>query len=304
MLLGGHPLISSLGEVHRLSLAAIREDGPFRCTCGESVRACPFWQGVLAKLQEMEGTDDAGLFQKMATTNPAFLSWKSAEGDTLDEPEKKRFYPLELNCFLLLIGSSALWSVVGTFSREVGLNRTFVSNSLKVFEAVRRAWGTPIVVDSTKNPARMKGLYLMDKARFRALYLIRDGRAVTNSRMRRMGMPMEYCARCWIWEHRKQRLALLTVPKDRVWWMKYEDLCRNPERELSRVCAQLGIEFHPQMLDLSRPRHNIGGNPMRFRSSGTGIELDERWKNELSAEDLRVFERIAGPLNRRFGYLD
>jgi hypothetical protein len=32
------------------------------------------------------------------------------------------------------------------------------------------------------------------------------------------------------------------------------------------------------------------------------IRLDERWKTALGAEDLAVFDRVAGDYNRRLGY--
>ena len=47
--------------------------------------------------------------------------------------------------------------------------------------------------------------------------------------------------------------------------------------------------------------HHVFGNPMRLRSSSE-IQLDEGWREELDAEDLETFERIAGAHNRAFGY--
>ena len=32
------------------------------------------------------------------------------------------------------------------------------------------------------------------------------------------------------------------------------------------------------------------------------IQLDERWQNTLSKQDLAEFDRIAGDVNQRYGY--
>ena len=39
-----------------------------------------------------------------------------------------------------------------------------------------------------------------------------------------------------------------------------------------------------------------------FRKTETDVKLDDRWRHELSVEDLRTFEQTAGKLNRRYGY--
>jgi hypothetical protein len=40
---------------------------------------------------------------------------------------------------------------------------------------------------------------------------------------------------------------------------------------------------------------------MRFDRSSE-IRLDERWRTHLSTENLQIFERLAGALNRKYGY--
>ncbi len=65
----------------------------------------------------------------------------------------------------------------------------------------------------------------------------------------------------------------------------------------------LCVPFSAQMLELRKQEsHNIGGNPMRFRTGEQTIRLDERWREQLSADDLAIFDRRAGTWNRRLGY--
>ena len=40
---------------------------------------------------------------------------------------------------------------------------------------------------------------------------------------------------------------------------------------------------------------------MRLKSTSE-IRLDEKWRKTLSPEDLAVFDRVAGPMNRKYGY--
>ncbi len=57
------------------------------------------------------------------------------------------------------------------------------------------------------------------------------------------------------------------------------------------------------MLDFrSTVHHNVNGNDMKF-SSTTELRLDVAWKSQLKAEDLAYFERHAGELNRKLGYV-
>ena len=45
----------------------------------------------------------------------------------------------------------------------------------------------------------------------------------------------------------------------------------------------------------------VVGNGMRLDSTPE-IRLDERWKSALTKDDLAVFNRVAGAMNRRCGY--
>lgn len=113
---------------------------------------------------------------------------------------------------------------------------------------------------------------------------------------------MAQAARIWRLEHLKRTLAQLSVPSRLVLAVRYEDFAAGPEESARRVCAFLGIDYEPRMLQFRDDRHNLGGNPMRFRQGENAIKLDEAWRRDLGADELREFDAIAGPLNRRLGY--
>lgn len=302
MLLGGHDQMSDLGEVHRLSMAACKSSKPFLCTCGESVRECFFWNKVAQELQALLDVNDPDILEKHPTTC-AKNAEVTNDGEYLRKPQKAKRYPISLNRVAMVIGSKKLQSLLSLVSEDVRRHKAIIRNSLLVYEAVRRAWDTPIIIDSTKNPARLKGLYLAADDGFHVLHLIRDGRAVAYSRMRRTGLSITRCARIWVAEQRKLKLVLLTVPKNLITQVHYEDLATKPEQELARICRVLGIDYQPSMLRFrSDDRHSIGGNPMRFKEGEIQVRFDERWRREMRREDIETFQKIGGKVNRSYGY--
>jgi hypothetical protein len=302
LLLNAHSKISALSEIHRLWLSAHLDAAPHRCGCGEAVLDCPFWTKVGLALQEVTGSDDAHVLQHLVTTDPAYIDIRD-DGQRLLNIKPFRTFNPNLNRALMILGSKRLWALAARWSPQVKVQRVAVLNSLLLFEAVRVATGTPVIVDATKNPARMKGLYLAAIDPFLAFQMIRDGRAVCYSRMRRERCSMERAAKIWVGEYRKHRMTQLTMSSASLVSVRYEELASQPSVELPKVCSLLGLPFEENMLDFRAHEHHvIGGNPMRFRRDEGGVRLDESWKREVSPSDIRIFAEIGGRLNRSLGY--
>jgi hypothetical protein len=208
--------------------------------------------------------------------------------------------PLEI---ALALGSAAALSLARACSPGARRYIEVARNSWAVADAMAAVNDTPFVVDSSKSPLRLKLLYMLRPDRVRVLQLVRDGRAVTASAMRRRDMSAAMAARIWKRDNQNLAIMLGTVPARARLRVRYEALCENPSAEMRRVCDFLGLEFEPGMLALwARPVHNIPGNPMLFERSRREIRKDERWRRDLTADDLNAFERAAGRLNRSFGY--
>jgi len=287
LLLNNHPAVQSLGEIHRLNLYA--RTNPEPCTCGRPVAECPFWRSVEDALRRDLGCPPSTplLRDHEMLLDPSGIG---AIGGLVQKA-------------LLVQGSGVLYRLLAPFVAAAHLRSA--KNSLQWYDAVRSVTGSPIVVDSTKDPRRLKTLYFADPSRFRCLYMIRDGRAVTASRVRREGCSMDVAAKGWVHYHRRTRLALRGIPREMVCEVRYESLCLEPGDTMAKVLRFLGLPRDDSILELRKTEaHNIGGNPMRFRSSERGIRLDEQWRQQLSSDDLRSFDRIAGPCNRRLGYED
>ncbi|HEX3126552.1 MAG TPA: amino acid adenylation domain-containing protein, partial [Thermoanaerobaculia bacterium] len=53
----------------------------------------------------------------------------------------------------------------------------------------------------------------------------------------------------WLASHRNVAAFLAGIPSERQHWVRFEELVRDPEGEMRRACAFLGIDYHPDMAD-------------------------------------------------------
>jgi len=288
ILLNQHPAVSAVGEVHRLANYYLQGE---ECTCGEMVSECPYWTQVIDGLTvaNEEASAEAGTAapvardQFMLSDAGYGLRARLAERLALIMQSPERFRE----------------RAARDFARNVGE----IDRSLALYDSVSLVDKTSVVIDATKDARRMKYLYMYLGERFKLIYLVRDGRGVAASAMRRESIPMLKAAARWALVHTKYRLALRNVPPAQILVVRYEDLCTDTEGTLARIGGFLGIEHRPGLTEIRKDvSHTIGGNPMRFRSSETSIVLDEKWKEGMSKLDLWTFNLIAGLHNRRFGY--
>ena len=287
LLLNNHPSVQSVGEVHRLNLYA--RDNCEPCTCGSPVSECSFWLEVEDEVRRL-------------------LGWNQ-DRNPLQETEIM-LIPAAVNPILATAQKAAMLAAPRPLGRLAnGLfapaHQKAIEMSLLWYDAIRNVTNTKIIIDSSKDARRLKGLYLTAPEQFRLLYMIRDGRAVCASAIRRTGMSMKQAAIEWKRSQRHTALTSRGIPAKSRLKIHYEDLCREPESTMLRACEFLGLEYHSEMLALRKSEaHNIGGNPMRFKTGEREIKLDEQWRAQLTDEERLEFDAIAGAQNRRLGYLD
>jgi len=125
------------------------------------------------------------------------------------------------------------------------------------------------------------------------IYLLRDGRDVARS-----CIGMGWAGNVWtgveVWNRAERAWESMrgSLPNDRFIEVRFEDLVKNPARELARVCDFLGVAFDPEML--SYPRRSTFGLP--------DPRLVDQWRSKLSEREVRLLEgRVAGMLVAR-GY--
>jgi hypothetical protein len=207
-----------------------------------------------------------------------------------------------------------------------------VAEGEDVYEALSRRTGHPIVCDSTKEVRWISSQLaaLRDAVAVRLVVLTRDGRAVVNSRRRKLAAatPVEELAAYWEQQMRgvEELAASFPGPVHRV---RYEELTSRPEQALRALADFVGVAFDHRMLDpWSSEQHPLGGNdgpllllrraseraavpgvitpddPTRTWYAAHPVEVvpDLRWRWELSADDLAAFEAVAGEANRAYAW--
>lgn len=91
------------------------------------------------------------------------------------------------------------------------------------------------------------------------------------------------------------------LPRSQWIEVRYEELCGNPEGTLDRIHEFIGAKSGDLIRDFRAAENHVIGNGMRLDATSV-VSLDERWRSVLTEEHLRVFNRIAGKVNRRYGY--
>jgi hypothetical protein len=169
----------------------------------------------------------------------------------------------------------------------------------------KRRWGD-------KTPMYMQHLRLLDRlwpdARF--VHLIRDGRDAATSFL---GMPAGIVTETWAHprdaaafacQWRVEVAAARALGRsvgERYHELRYEELVREPERELRAICEFAGLAYEPAMLgyvgevDLSAKPHQ-----QRLGQAPTPGVRD--WRSEMSREDALAFDDVAGDLLSELGY--
>jgi hypothetical protein len=201
-----------------------------------------------------------------------------------------------------------------------------------LYEALSRRSGRPIVFDSTKEVHWIASqLDALDGAvPVRLVVLTRDGRAVMNSRRRKLadGSDPGELAAFWARQMRGVEELAATFPGP-VHRVRYEELTSRPEPALRALVDFVGVAFDPGMLDpWSSEQHPLGGNdgpllllrratarpavpgvitpddPTRAWYAAHPVEVvpDLRWRRELSTDDLAAFEAVAGTVNRAYAW--
>lgn len=292
LLLGSQPGFESTGELILLPLEYAL-DRP--CTCGQPISQCVLWGQVLPRAVSGSPIDP---LEKM---NSISLGWMPADVQyegLIDEAYRKRRKAAHGLRYLELKGGLAR----GVFSGQrywTGMQKTF-----EVYELIDEVSAPKVIVNSSKSYLHAIDHWLRAPDRVKVINLVRDGRAVYNSFIRH-GFEPSFAVDAWL-KHYERALPLFTrwIPEASLLTVRYEDLARDPAKEVRRIVEFMGESFDAQSVALdAKLHHNVNGNDARFSGNRT-IRLDERWRRDLDAAQLAYFDRRAGMLNRRFGYAE
>jgi hypothetical protein len=288
MLLGSQSEAVTVGEMRA---PAIGDPDAYRCSCGQPIKQCEFWSKVNAGMAR-KGIPDFDITEARISIHHS----KSKYVNRLLDPMPKG--PLLETVRAAALSLSPAWP---PHRREIHFRNRALA------EVLREVTGARLVIDSSKISLHLKYLLQSPDLKIKIIRLVRDGRAVTVSTMGH-GFKRDSrretvagAARSWRRNNEAAERILSNTPASRWMFVKYEELCRQPEATLRGICKFLGMDTRQIMLDFRAKEQHVLGNEMRLKS-GSDIRLDERWRKELSQEDLATFDEVAGDLNRQYGY--
>ena len=112
-------------------------------------------------------------------------------------------------------------------------------------------------------------------------------------------------ARTWVQAHDAARALLERYP-ERTMTIRYEDFLMDQEATLRRICGFTGIEFLPQMLDVTHsPEARMISRMSALWESNCFAPIAanaDKFKQQLPLEDIRVIETLAQDYMRAYGY--
>lgn len=293
MYLGGHSRVASLGELNFVGKAIrLGQD----CTCGSKVKDCAAWNQVYDAWRARHGLD--------LRLDPYGLRlWDAMASKIVDHehqtPARRlavKWRKIQLDARNRLPGMLRHWMPLPSQLRQA------VHNKIDLVHTIAAVWDKPVLIDSSKNFREAVELYQAWPEGVKIILLSRDGRGVFLSQ-RKGGRDRAHSIKGWL-KYYRHALPLLEkrVAATAIHRLYYEDLARDPESVGRALCAFIGIEFEPDMLELDKGvRHMVNGNNTRFAPL-RGIRLDERWREELVGADLDYFNHHAASMNRRLGY--
>ncbi|MFW6058712.1 MAG: sulfotransferase family protein [Phycisphaeraceae bacterium] len=134
-------------------------------------------------------------------------------------------------------------------------------------------------------------LHIWPAARF--IHLVRDGRDVAHSVIR-MGWAGNVYTAAWRWIEAERLWTRLRgrLPEERYIELHYETLLAQPERELRRLCAFIGVAYDPAMLRYDRDSTYEKPDPA----------LAQQWRRKLSSYEVRLAEARIGDMLMERGY--
>ena len=288
-LLGAHSEIVSVGELHWLRAYALNDrrlyDPPYEllCSCGQSFAECEFWQAV-SKL----ASRPLGELQLL----PNFFAWRDSGAE---RPPLYKRVPRRL--IQLYPG----WYRSKLVQDLFGASRV-ARDSMTVFEAIIAHSNPAGIVESSKSALRFRSIYDRYPDRAKAIVLHRDYRAIVYSKMKR-GASLEAAANTWALKIKQIDKLTSDIPDDRIFQIRYEDLCADPRKQMQRACQFLNIKFEEAML--ARPTegiHDLGGSPSKFQVERKEIRFDSEYLNALSQAQLSKLRNLVGDAAESCGY--
>ena len=134
----------------------------------------------------------------------------------------------------------------------------------------------------------------------RLIHIVRDPRDVVASLLRMPWGSDSALSNLRVWRD-CSRIANFCQRNDSYLLVLYENLVRQPEHELKRICDFINEEYSATMLENATNNKTDKWWFQRAQQPLTKNRIDT-WKDDLSAEDVALIERMVGVQMETFGY--
>ena len=140
------------------------------------------------------------------------------------------------------------------------------------------------------------------------IYIYRDGRDVALSFMKAIVGPKHiyYLAKKWAEEQQLSLLAREKIGNKRFIMVRYEELIHAPRLIMKSICETLGVSFSDEVFEYfhSDESINTANSGQMWKNVVKPIMPDnhDKFRRELTEEQLRIFERVAGDVLDQLGY--
>ncbi len=228
-----------------------------------------------------------------------------------DPDYQGNFYKLIDDVATLVELNPVPWHI--SFDREEIMRRCETKSLYEIFRRIyeRKAEQEKAGIWVCKSMTNVN--YLNELERFdpkpKYIHLIRDGRDVSCSFQNAIvGDKHIYnLAKYW----KKEQDACLNivdrVDGDRIIRIRYENLISRPEEEMNKVAAFLGVSFTKEIFDFYKSSESIetarAGKMWQNLTKPILENNFNKYKNQLSREDILLFENIAGDTLKELGYV-
>jgi len=260
-----------------------------RCGCGQPLEDCEVWSQVLLKgVADQDLSETARRNYKRQQRN---VSTKHTAG--------------------------LLRRRVGEFgSDELA---TYARATASLYRAVADVTGAKVIVDSSKRISDGALLRLLPGFELYFVHLVRDPRAVANSRRRTKinpdrevpgemgGKNPAGSAFQWAVGNLGADAVRRKHPRSRSLLVRYEDFVKQPRGIVEQITDMVGVtpDSTPFASDTSvrlGVHHTVSGNPIRFNTGTVDLIEDNRWLAELSSFDRAVTTALTLPQMLAYHY--
>ena len=140
------------------------------------------------------------------------------------------------------------------------------------------------------------------------LHLFRDGRDVASSFKKAIvgEKHIWHLAKKWKSDQEKCLELMKNVPEARFLTIKYEQLIQDSKTEIKRVCKYLNIGFEDKYMNYheSEASKTTAKSGKMWANVGKPVMKNNfnKFKKQLSREEIIIFEHVAGDMLERLGY--